>query len=38
MSLYEGVWSYILVYECISKRMDVYEQLWRLMKVYECEM
>ena len=36
MSLYESVWSYIMVLECIWKRMDVHEAIRRYMKVYDC--
>ena len=28
MSLYENVWSYMMVYECIWNGMDVYEPIW----------
>ena len=35
MSLYEGVWTYTMVYECIIKRMDVYEPIRRYMRVYD---
>ena len=35
MSLYEGVWSYIMLYDCIGKHMDENEAIWRYMKVYQ---
>ena len=35
MSLDESVWNYIMVYECILKRIDAQEAIWRYMKVYD---
>ena len=37
MIVYESVWSYLMVYECLLKRMDVYEPIWRYMKVYDSK-
>ena len=37
MNVYESVWSYVMVYECLLKRMDVYEPIWRYMKVYDSK-
>ena len=37
MIVYESVWSYVMVYECLLKRMDVYEPIWRYMKVYDSK-
>ena len=32
MNVYESVWSYVMVYECLLKRMNV---VWADMTVYE---
>ena len=37
MNVYESVGSYVMVYECLLKRMDVYEPIWRYMKVYDSK-
>ena len=37
MNVYESVWIYVMVYECLLKRMDVYEPIWRYMKVYDSK-
>ena len=41
MSLYESVWGFIKVYECIWKRMDIYmrqhDGIWKYMIVLECK-
>ena len=33
MNVYESFWSFMMVYDCIGKRMDVYEPIWGHMKV-----
>ena len=34
MNIYESVWSSMMGYECIRKRMNVHEPIWWYMKVY----
>ena len=35
MNIYESVWSSMMAYECIRKRMNVYEPIWWYSKVYD---
>ena len=35
MRVYESVWSSMMVFECIWKRVNVYEPKKWLMKVYD---